>query len=175
MTEEESEDNSEVLPEAIAQASTRFSIVWLIPLIAAMIGGWLAYKTISEKGPTITIQFKDAAGLEPEKTKVKYRAVEMGVVNHVAFSADLSHVLVTATMDKNAEPHLTEGAKFWVVRPRISATNITGLDTLVSGSYIEFEPGAGNPSLEFVGLEQPPVIKVDEPGRKFVLKSKSLA
>ena len=174
MNEDYSENNSDVLPEAIAKAKPRFSIVWLIPLIAALIGGWLVYKTISEKGPTISIKFKDAAGLEPGKTKVKYRAVEMGEVKNVAFSKDLSHVIVTAEMDKNAEHHLTLGAKFWVVRPRISATNITGLDTLVSGSYIEFEPGSGKVAMEFTGLEQPPVIKLDEPGREFVLKSETL-
>jgi paraquat-inducible protein B len=169
-----SQDNSEVLPEAVVQTKSRFSVVWLIPLVAAMIGGWLVYKTISEKGPTISIKLKNAAGLEPGKTKVKYRAVEMGMVKNVSFSKNLSHVIVTAEMDKNAEPHLTQGAKFWVVRPRISATNITGLDTLVSGSYIEFEPGSGNPTLQFAGLENPPVIKLDEPGRKFLLKSESL-
>jgi paraquat-inducible protein B len=168
------QDNSETLPEVKVQNKSGFSIIWLIPLIAAGIGGWLAFKTISEKGPTITIKFKNGAGLEPEKTKVKYRAVEMGVVNHVTFSRDLSHVLVTATLNKDAEAHLTEDSKFWVVRPRISATNITGLDTLVSGSYIEFEPGSGEPKKEFVALEQPPVIKLNEPGRKFLLKSESL-
>ncbi len=168
------QDNSETLPEARVQNKTGFSIIWLIPLIAAGIGGWLTYKTISEKGPTITIKFKDGSGLEPDKTKVKYRAVEMGEVNHVTFSRDLSHVLVTATLNKDAEPHLTEDAKFWVVRPRISATNITGLDTLVSGSYIEFEPGSGEPAKEFMALEEPPIIKLNEPGRKFLLKSESL-
>ena len=169
-----SQDNSEALPEAVVQAKPGFSVIWLIPLVAVIIGGWLVYKTISEKGPTISIKLKNAAGLEPGKTKVKYRAVEMGVVKNVSFSKDLSHVIVTAEMDKNAEPHLTQGAKFWVVRPRISATNITGLDTLVSGSYIEFEPGSGDPTLKFAGLENPPVIKLDEPGRKFLLKSASL-
>lgn len=169
------QDSSKQLPETIVQTKTGFSLVWLIPLIAMGIGAWLAYKTISEKGPTITIKFKDGSGLEPGKTKVKYRAVEMGEVKNVTFSEDLSHVLVTAVLDKEAEPHLTEDAKFWVVRPRISATNITGLDTLVSGSYIEFEPGSGNPSVEFSGLEVPPVIKLNEPGRKFMLKAESLA
>lgn len=173
-SESNSENNSEALPEAIARAKPGFSMIWLIPLVAVLIGSWLVYKTISEKGPTITIKFKDAAGLEPGKTKVKYRAVEMGQVRSVTFSKDLSHVIVTVEMDKNAEHHLTQGTKFWVVRPRISATNITGLDTLVSGSYIEFEPGSGNPAIEFTGLEKPPVIKLDEPGRKFVLKSESL-
>lgn len=169
------ENNLEELPEVKVQKAKGISPIWLIPFIAMGIGAWLTYKTISEKGPTITIEFKDAAGLEPGKTKVKYRAVEMGEVKHVAFNHDLSRVLVTAEMNKEAEAHLTEGAKFWVVRPRISATNITGLDTLVSGYYIEFEPGSGQLAMEFAGLEQPPVIKLDEPGREFVLKSESLA
>lgn len=169
------QNSTEELPEVKVQKSRGISPIWMIPLIAMSIGAWLAYKTISEKGPTITIEFKDAAGLEVDKTKVKYRAVDMGEVKHVTFNRDLSRVLVTATLSKDAEPHLTEGAKFWIVRPRISATNITGLDTLVSGSYIEFEPGSGKPSLEFTGLEQPPVIKLDEPGRKFILKSETLA
>lgn len=150
------------------------SIVWLIPLVAVTIGGWLAYKTISEKGPAITITFKTAAGLEAGKTKLKYKAVEVGKIDTVTISGDLSHVKVTATLDKEASRHLNEGTRFWVVRPRFGAEGISGLGTIVSGAYIEVEPGEGAPKLAFEGLEQPPVVKADTPGHKYVLRAKHL-
>jgi paraquat-inducible protein B len=108
----------------------QFSIVWVVPLVALLIGGWLAFKAISEKGPTITITFKTAEGLEAGKTKIKYKDVEVGQVQSIDLSEGGSHVIVTAELRKSAEPHLTENTRFWVERARIGAGGASGLGTL---------------------------------------------
>ncbi len=145
------------LPKAIVQEETRFSAIWLVPLIAMIIGGSLLYKTISGRGATITISFKDGSGIEPKKTKLKYRAVDIGTVQRVRLSDDLSRVIVTAILEKGKEHHLKTKTKFWVVRPRVSATQITGMETLISGAYIGMEPGSGTATVRtFVGLDEPP-------------------
>ncbi len=162
------------IPEAVVEKSRGFSLVWLIPLVAALIGGWLAYKTISEKGPSITIVFKDGGGIEPGKTKILYKAVEVGLVNAATLSNDLSHVEVTAEMHKEMEPYLRETTQFWMVKPQIGLRGITGLETLLSGVYIGMGPGGGEPRRQFVGLAQMPLVQVDTPGRRFVLLADKL-
>jgi len=162
------------LPQVVVKKQKGIQLIWLIPIVAALIGVSLAYKTISEKGPTITITFKSGDGLEEGKTKIKYKAVEIGVVDKVDISPDLSHVVVTATLRKSAEPHCNEGTRFWVVRPEISTTEITGLETLVSGVYVEIDPGKGNPALEFKGLDEVPIVREDSPGKEFILQAKTL-
>lgn len=150
------------------------SIVWLIPLITAIVGGWLIFKTISEKGPEITITFKTAEGIETGKTKIKYKEIEIGVVDSVRFSKDFSHVIVRARMEKESEPFLRRATRFWVVTPRLSLRGATGLGTLFSGAYIEIEPGEGSPQRHFIGLDVPPVIKADVAGIKIVLQAETL-
>lgn len=163
------------VPEADVEVRTRrVSTLWLVPLVALAIAVWLAYTTIAQKGPTITIRFETAEGLEAQKTKVKHKNVDIGLVDGVALSEDLSHIVVTATMDREAGRLLTEGTRFWVVRPRLSASGVSGLGTLVSGSYIEMDPGSGEPARTFEGLETPPVIRSNVPGREFILTSREL-
>lgn len=163
---------------AAAQVDVRkrrgISIIWLIPLIAAGIGGWLAYRSITEKGPTITLTFETATGLEAGKTAIKYKAVEVGTVNTVRLSEDISKVMVTATLDKGTEEYLTEGTQFWVERPRVGAGGISGLSTIVSGAYINFAPGDGTPVRTFTGLERPPLTPTDTPGLRITLKAEKL-
>jgi paraquat-inducible protein B len=168
--------NSADAPEARIKTGRRFSAVWLFPIIAAIIAGWLVIKTISEKGPTITISFETAEGLETGKTQVKYKDVLVGLVDTVTLDAKTRRVVVTASMEKSIEALITETARFWVVRPRIGVKEISGLGTLVSGAFIELDPGAGGkPKLDFVGVEDPPVIKTDTPGTKYELMAGSLA
>ena len=162
------------LPEIAVEKKGGFSIVWIIPIVAALVGGWLVYKTISEKGPTITISFSDGAGLEAGKTKIKYKSVEAGVVQKVDVTDDLSQVVVTAEMKKTAHTHLTENTRFWVVRPQIGLGGVSGLDTLVSGAYIEIDPQSGPPTLEFKGLETPPKVTSREEGTQYVLVAQQL-
>jgi paraquat-inducible protein B len=177
MSEEKTrQEESHELPEAMV--STRrhqISIVWFVPLVALLIGGWLVYKTVSEKGPTISISFKTAEGLEAGKTKIKYKDVELGQVTEIRLTPDLSRVLVTAELVKESEDFLSANTRFWIVRARVAAGQISGLGTLFSGAYIGLDPGKpGLPGSQFVGLETPPVVTTDLPGRHFRLHASRL-
>lgn len=154
----------------------RFSLIWALPVVAALIAAWLGYTAFAEKGPTITISFKTAAGLEAGKTRVKHHDVELGVVHRIDPSPDLSHVIVSADMNKMAANHLRDNTSFWVVRPRLTGTNLSGLETLVSGAYIEMDPGTGkgNAARSFTGLEEPPVVRSDVPGTEYFLTTNKL-
>jgi paraquat-inducible protein B len=163
------------VPDAEIRERSRISLVWLIPIVAAVIGVWLAYKALSEKGPTITIDFKSAAGLQAGKTKVKYKEVEVGQVESIEIAKDLSHVVVTAELVKGTERVLTENTRFWVVRPRVSGGQVSGLGTLFSGAYIGMDPVTEGPrARHFTGLEVPPVVTAGRPGRLFWLRGSSL-
>ena len=164
------------VPEAeVSTHKRRISIVWLVPLVAVLIGGWLVYKAVSEKGPTVTIVFKSAEGLEAGKTKIKYKDVELGKISSIKLADDLSHVIVTAEMAKQAEKFISQNTRFWVVRARIAAGSVSGLGTLFSGAYIGMDPGKpGEPKLHFTGLDIPPVVTTDLPGRHFILRATNL-
>jgi paraquat-inducible protein B len=162
------------LPEVAVKKRRGISLVWLIPLVAGAIAIWLGYTTLQEKGPTIRVVFDDAEGLEAGKTRVKYRNVEVGLVDEVSLSEDLSHIVVTASLDKSVEAHMKEGTQFWIVRPRIGFGGVSGLGTLLSGAYVEFDPGAGNSAHDFVGLPEPPPITSRVPGTQFVLRTDRL-
>lgn len=150
------------------------SLVWLIPLVTALVGGWLIFKTLSEKGPEITITFKTAEGIEAGKTRIKYKEIEIGVVDSVHFSKDFSHVIVKADMGKETESFLKRDTRFWVVKPRLNIREASGLGTLLSGAYIEIEPGQGASQRHFAGLDRPPVVKADVAGIKIVLLTNKL-
>lgn len=165
------------IPTALAAPESRRSVqlVWLIPLLAALIGGWLAIKSVLDKGPVITISFNTAEGLEAGKTKIKYKDVDIGQVTSVALSKDLSKVIVTAELIKDAKTNLVSDTTFWVVRPRISGGSVSGIGTLLSGSYIGLGVGKSETAQTvFVGLEAPPVIPINIPGREFILHSTDL-
>jgi paraquat-inducible protein B len=165
------------IPVAVAEPKRRHSIqlVWLIPIVAALIGGALAIRTYLEKGPTITITFKTGEGLEAGKTKIKYRDVEVGVVNTIAVAKDLTHVIATAELQKQTTPYLVEDTRFWVVRTRISGGSVTGLGTLMGGAYIGIDVGnSKEPRRAFQGLDVPPAITMDTPGTRFQLHSADL-
>src|SRR5436309_12916703 len=141
-------------PEAVAAPKRRWSLslVWLIPLVAVVIGGWLAVKAVLEQGPTIKITFKTAEGLASGKTKIKYKNVDIGEVKQIALSRDASEVVVTAELGKGATPYLVKDTRFWVVRPRIGAGGVSGLGTLFSGAYIGADIGKSSQARrEFTG------------------------
>src|SRR5210317_1536904 len=171
-----SESRFKDAPEAVVKVRKQFSIVWVVPLVALLIGGWLAFKAISEKGPTITITFKTAEGLEAGKTKIKYKDVEVGQVQSIDLTEGGSDVTVTAELRKSAEPHLTENTRFWVERARIGAGGASGLGTLFAGAYIGTDIGkpGGKPARSFKGLELPPVITTGLPGSHFALRAEKL-
>lgn len=164
------------IPEAVVTDRKRqISIVWIVPLVAVLIGAWLVYKTFSEKGPLVTITFMTADGLEAGKTKVRYKDVELGQVTAIKLSPDLGHVEVEAQLVKQAEKFLSANTRFWVVRARVAAGEVSGLGTLFSGAYIGLDPGKpGNPATRYKGLESPPVVTTDLPGRHFILRASRL-
>ena len=149
----------------------RVSIVWLIPAIAAAAAAWLAWQALAARGPVITIIFSNAAGLEVGKTKVEHNNLELGLIQSLEPTADFAHVLATVQMDKSAEGHLGRDTRFWVVRPRLSVEGISGLSTLISGAYVELDPGQGPAANQFAALDEPPVISGNEPGRTFTLQA----
>jgi len=156
-------------PEPVVRRRSGPSLVWLIPLLTALIGGWLIYKTLSEKGPALTISFKHAEGIEVGKTRIKYKSLDIGVVEGLRFSEDFARVLVLARMNKEAASFLRRGTRFWVVKPSLGVRGVSGLSTLISGAYIEIEPGQGAAETHFIGLEVPPVVAADEAGRRIEL------
>src|SRR5216684_5531753 len=165
------------LPEsrAIPRKRTRFSLVWFIPIVAAIVGAWVAVTRILGQGPEITIVFKTAEGLEAGKTKVHYNGVDVGTVTAIRLSDDHRRAIATAQMAPETDEFLVEDTKFWVVRPRISGANVTGLGTLISGAYIGLEIGKSKrEKSDFVALETPPVVSGENPGRFFILKTPDL-
>ena len=150
-------------------------LVWVVPLIAAVIGGWIAVRAVLDRGPIITIQFQTAEGLEAGKTRVRYRSVDVGQVREIVLAPDHRTVRVVADMVKDAQSLLVEDTRFWVVRPRIAAGGISGLSTLLSGSYIGMDVGQSqHAARQFRGLEVPPVVTADAPGREFTLHGGTL-
>ena len=151
-------------------------LIWIIPIVAALVGGYIAVKSFWERGPTITIRFLSGEGIEAGKTRIKHKAVDIGTVRAVGLSPDRKSVVVTAEIDRqSAEGFLVEDTRFWVVRPRIAGGQISGLGTLLAGSYIGSDPGKSQAERrDFVGLETPPPITADLPGRQFSLRTEDL-
>jgi paraquat-inducible protein B len=165
------------VPESrgIPRSGTRLSLVWLIPLVAAAVGVWIAVTRVMGEGPKITIVFHSAEGLEAGKTKLRYNGVDIATVTAVQLTEDHRRVRVSVQMAPKTEGFLAEDTKFWIVRPRISGANVTGLGTLISGAYIGLEIGNSKRSRrDFVALETPPVVTGEVAGRLFVLKTADL-
>jgi paraquat-inducible protein B len=166
------------IPQAVERrpGPRSMQLVWLVPVAAAILGGWIALKAYWEQGPTITIQFTTGEGIEAGKTRIKHKAVDIGTVKSVGLSDDRKRVVVTAEIDrKAARGFLVEDTRFWVVRPRIAGGQISGLGTLLAGSYIGGDPGKSTQErTDFVGLESPPAITSDLPGRQFSLGADDL-
>jgi len=176
----ESAPTQDVAPGELPQALVvrpgrrRISIVWIIPVLAALVAIGIAVQRIRSEGPTITIVFNAADGIEAGKTFIKYKDVNIGQVRAVQLTEDFAKVEVTAKMSKRAAGLMVDDAKFWVVRPTISLSGISGLNTLLSGTYIGFEAGSSdNETNEFVGLDRAPFV-AGHPGREFVLKADDL-
>jgi len=150
------------------------SIIWLIPLVTAIVGGWLAVQTLIDQAPKATITFNTAEGIQAGKTSVKYKNVEIGLVDEIRFAKDFDHVVLSVTFNEGMDQFLKRNTRFWVVRPQFSLRGVSGLGTLLSGSYIEIDPGPGSPQNHFVGLEETPLITRDDAGTKITLVSNDL-
>ncbi len=164
------------LPTANVRGRRLLSPIWAIPIVAVLIAAFLGWTTLASRGPTITIVFTSADGLVAGQTKVKHKSVDIGTVSNISLTPDLRAVRVRVRMNQEAASRLSDHTQFWVVRPRLTPGNISGLDTLVSGAYISMDPGppGGQPQLDFIGLEEPPAIRSDEPGTTFQLKARRL-
>lgn len=169
------------VPAAIAEPVVtkkniaRLSLVWIVPILAVVIGTALLLNTLLQAGPHIVIAFRTAEGLERGKTEVRYKEVAVGRVDTVELSEDRTRVLVGVRLDRSAAGLAVEDSQFWVVRPRIGTAGITGLGTLLSGSYIGVDAGKSTKNRKrFDGLEVPPFVLRGEPGRTFVLRANDL-
>lgn len=150
-------------------------LIWIIPLIALLIALSLAVKALLSNGPTIEVSFRTAEGLVAGKTTVRYKQVDIGVVRQIDLAEDRSHIIARIDLRKDASNFAAQDSRFWVVRPRIGTSGVSGIDTLLSGSYIEVDGGKSpEKKLEFTGLEIPPVITSDVPGKEFFLKADDL-
>ncbi len=161
--------------KAVPRSRTRLSLVWIIPIVAALAGVWIAVTRILSEGPKITIVFQSAEGLEAGKTKIHYNGVDIGTVTTIRLADDHKTVIINVQMAPKTESFLSQDTQFWVVRPRISGANVSGLGTLISGAYIGLEIGTSTETKrEFVGLETPPIVTGEVPGRLFRLKTSDL-
>lgn len=162
-------------PERRRRARWLPSLVWLIPIVAAVVGISLLVHTLTSRGPEITVTFRSAEGLTPGKTAVRYKDVDIGLVKSVRLASDRSHVLANIDLTKDAENFAVADTRFWVVRPRFAASGVSGLETLLSGAYIGVDAGKSTESRrEFKGLEAPPVVTSDSSGKQFVLRASDL-
>ncbi len=154
----------------------RIPAIWIIPLLALAIGAWLAWDTYSKKGPTITISFDSAEGLQAGQSQLKFKDMALGTVTGLALSSDHSRVTATISTTRAAEPLLNSQTVFWVVKPRLFAGSLSGLGTLISGSYVGMLPGTEGSAAQraFTGLEDPPVLETAAPGRTFLVKADRL-
>ncbi|MFT8246695.1 intermembrane transport protein PqiB [Roseomonas sp. BN140053] len=161
------------VPERARTRRNRFQLIWLVPIVAALVAGYLGWRTYSNRGETITVTFRNADGLAAGQTPVRYKAVQVGTVRAIRLSNDLQQVRVQVRMSTEMSSRLTANARFWVVRPRLTAGNVSGLETIVSGAFIEFDPGDEDSAStsDFTGLENPPGVRSDEPGRVFTLRA----
>ncbi|MGF6674186.1 intermembrane transport protein PqiB [Paraburkholderia tuberum] len=161
--------------EPVPRSRWRMQLVWLVPIVAILIGGWLAVKAVMERGEQISISFKTGDGLEAGKTKLKFKDVDIGVVEAVSLTPDHKRVVAKAEVTRDVSDLLVDNTRFWVVRPRISGGTVSGLGTLLSGSYIDVDVGnSPKARRSFVGLEEPPVIASDVPGHEYTLHGTGL-
>jgi paraquat-inducible protein B len=167
-------------PRAPGQAPVKtrrfgISLVWIVPIVAVLVGISLVVHNLMQEGPTIIVNFKTGSGLTANKTEVKYRNVVIGQVTDVELSGDQKSVDATIKLSKQAETFTREDSQFWVVRPRIGAGGVSGIDTLLSGDYIGADVGQSDGRAKnFKGLENPPPITYGEPGKRFMLHAPDL-
>lgn len=158
--------------EAKVTSTKSISRIWIIPILVVVVGGWMVYQQWKNQGPLITIELQSATGIEVNKTPIKVRDLDVGQVKKITLKPNLDGVLVTARIDANASHLLTDKSEFWVVAPRISFSEVSGLNTLLSGSYIAMAANdSGKEQLNFIALERPPVTPAGTPGLHVILQS----
>ncbi|PPA75193.1 paraquat-inducible protein B [Achromobacter spanius] len=167
-------------PTISRKQKRRISWIWLVPIVAALMGISLVIRTWMQAGPDISISFNTAEGLEVGKTQLRYKDVNIGTVKSIGFNSDRSKVVVKAELAKEVSDLAREGTNFWVVRPRLDVSGVSGLGTLLSGAYIGVDAVEGKNGEEkatkfsFEGLEIPPAVTHDRAGKRFMLKASDL-
>jgi len=168
-------DRRKAVPEVVPRQG--ISIVWFVPFIALIFGGWLGVKALSEQGVFITIEFENGAGIVPKKTEIRYKGLVTGIVSKVVPSDDLQSVIAEVEMSKSFADYLTENTKFWLVSADISLQGVSGLDTLLSGSYIHIIPDTNEDAesqSHFIALNEAPQLDMTTPGLHLTLKTSVL-
>ena len=149
-------------------------LVWIVPLIARAVGGWMVFREFRHRGPEITIEFSEGKGVEPRKTTLEYQGVTVGTVTGVELKPDLTAVLVRLRLDKNAASLARSGAQFWIVHPEIGFSGVRGIETLFTGARLNVRPSQGAPATVFKGLDRAPPLENLEAGRAYVLQADRL-
>jgi paraquat-inducible protein B len=165
------------LPRAVPDPPRRrrLPFVWILPALVILVAGFVVVQQELAQGPTVDLYFQGADGIEANKTKIRYKDVDIGDVTDIHLSKDRKKVIVTARIHRDARDYLVEDTRFWVVRPRFTGGNISGLGTLVSGAYISVDVGSSTVARRsFDGLEVPPIVTSDLPGREFILHAEEL-
>lgn len=177
MDDQQSRQGSFGGAQAVVKRKKGISFIWVLPIIAALIGAWLLYKGIVEAPIEVVINFESAEGISADKTKVLFKGIQMGMVSAVALSPDQETVNVTVEFDKEDKKLLVDTTQFWLVKPRLSLQGVSGLGTLMGGDYIAMDPGAagGKHTRKFKALPKPPTVAEDAPGLHLILTSKDLS
>ena len=158
--------------EVIVSQRKKLPAIWIVPLIALLLGIWMTLNNYLTRGPEITITFPTAEGIEAGKTKIKALSVDVGIVESVQLNKDLKSVKLIARIQHKAASLLRQDASFWVVRPRVGTSGVSGLSTLLSGAYIELAPGQGKEGKRnFQGLDGAPITPTTVPGLHLILLS----
>lgn len=156
-------------PHPKVSRSPSLPLVWIVPIVALAVGAWMIFRELRSRGPEITIEFSDGAGMEAGKTALEHKGVPVGMVTSVDLKPDLSGTVVKLRLRSEAEALARTGSQFWIVHPEIGFSGVRGIDTLLTGVRLNVKPGTGAPAKHFQGLDQPPAAENPELGRAFTL------
>lgn len=164
------------LPKAKTRPASNWSAIWVLPLIALMIGGWLGWRAYNETGIEVQVRFESGEGIQVNKTEVVYKGMPVGKVKSLALDDEgkTRGVIATIEMNKDVEQYLKTSTRFWLVKPSVTLAGITGLETLVSGNYVAISPGEGEPSRKFTALTKEPPLSDSKPGLHLTIKADRL-
>lgn len=164
------------LPKAKTRPASNWSAIWVLPLIALMIGGWLGWRAYNETGIEVQVRFESGEGIQANKTEVVYKGMPVGKVKSLTLDDEgkTRGVIATIEMNKDVEHYLKTSTRFWLVKPSVTLAGITGLETLVSGNYVAISPGEGEPSRKFTALTKEPPLSDSKPGLHLTIKADRL-
>ncbi len=164
------------LPKAKTRPASNWSAIWVLPLIALVIGGWLGWRAYNETGIQVQVRFESGEGIQANKTEVVYKGMSVGKVKSLTLDdqGKSRGVIATIEMNKDVAQYLKTSTRFWLVKPSVTLAGITGLETLVSGNYVAISPGEGEPTRKFKALAQEPPLSDSKPGLHLTIKADRL-